>query len=236
MAFYDDPSGIKKIIVNLNGPYQVVGNIPLVSKTQVVSESGEPLTWKKEGEIAAGEEYRLCRCGQSHYMPFCDGRHSEVGFDGSENAPTILSTERRFVYPGSTKVSIRYDSSLCSESGFCGNRAATIGRMADKTADIQVRTQVIGMIEHCPSGALTYQFEGEGEDNEVDLPKQIAIITEITSEGPIRGPFWVTGGIPIIRADGRPFEIRNRVTLCNCGRSKLKPLCDGSHRAFPTKK
>jgi hypothetical protein len=41
----------KRIIVIHNGPYQVRGGLPLVHKTQVVSEYGEPLTWKKDGEI-----------------------------------------------------------------------------------------------------------------------------------------------------------------------------------------
>ena len=44
------------------------------------------------------------------------------------------------------------------------------------------------------------------------------------------GPLWVTGGIPIERADGEPLERRNRVTLCRCGLSGQKPLCDGTHR------
>jgi CDGSH-type Zn-finger protein len=44
------------------------------------------------------------------------------------------------------------------------------------------------------------------------------------------GPLWVTGNIPILRADGQPLEIRNRVTLCRCGCSGAKPLCDGAHR------
>ena len=30
-----------------------------------------------------------------------------------------------------------------------------------------------------------------------DLPGQVAGITEITSHGPIAGPLWVTGAIPI---------------------------------------
>jgi uncharacterized Fe-S cluster protein YjdI len=139
-------------------------------------------------------------------------------------------------YPGSHKIMIQFDTNLCCESGFCGNQATTVFQMAEKTDDTQVRTQVIGMIEHCPSGALTYRFDGEEGDNEVDLPMQIAATTEITSEGPIRGPFWVTGGIPIERADGKPFETRNRVTLCNCGQSQVKPLCDGSHRKYPAGK
>ncbi|HET8688843.1 MAG TPA: CDGSH iron-sulfur domain-containing protein [Methanosarcina sp.] len=37
------------------------------------------------------------------------------------------------------------------------------------------------------------------------------------------------GGIPIESADGKQYEIRNRVTLCRCGKSRNKPFCDGSH-------
>ncbi|AKB11853.1 Iron-binding zinc finger CDGSH type [Methanosarcina thermophila] len=54
----------------------------------------------------------------------------------------------------------------------------------------------------------------------------------IVVESPPRyeqGPLWVRGGIPIESADGKLYEIRNRVTLCRCGKSKNKPLCDGSH-------
>jgi hypothetical protein len=43
------------------------------------------------------------------------------------------------------------------------------------------------------------------------------------------GPFWVRGGIPIYSADGKLYEVRNRVTLCRCGKSTNKPFCDSSH-------
>jgi CDGSH-type Zn-finger protein len=33
----------------------------------------------------------------------------------------------------------------------------------------------------------------------------------------------------VTTADGTVFETRNRVTLCRCGTSANKPLCDGSH-------
>ena len=86
------------------------------------------------------------------------------------------------------------------------------------------------MIERCPSGSYTYAMKKGEADIEPDLPQQIAVTTEITSDGPIEGPLWVTGYIPIERSDGKPMEVRNRVTLCSCGRSKNKPLCDGTHR------
>jgi CDGSH-type Zn-finger protein len=73
-------------------------------------------------------------------------------------------------------------------------------------------------------------MDKDSPDVEADLPMQIAQTVEITQYGPIEGPLWVTGNIPIERSDGKPFETRNRVTLCNCGESCKKPLCDGTHR------
>jgi CDGSH-type Zn-finger protein len=34
----------------------------------------------------------------------------------------------------------------------------------------------------------------------------------------------------VILSDGTVLETRNRVTLCRCGESSNKPLCDGSHK------
>lgn len=236
MAAAAELINLKQITVSSNGSYMVTGNIPLVSMTQVVSEYGEPLTWKLNGVIQTEIAYFLCRCGHSNWKPFCDGSHYKFKFDGSETAPPSLTAERRQTYPGSVNIVIKKDPVLCIDSGFCANRLTNIAEMATKTADTQVRALAIAMIEHCPSGALTYSLNEGEQDIEADLPQQIAVTTETTTDGPIEGPLWVMGGIPIIRSDGIPLEIRNRVTLCNCGQSHAKPLCDGTHRAYPTRK
>jgi hypothetical protein len=106
--------------------------------------------------------------------------------------------------------------------------------MVPDTDDTQVRAQVMAMIERCPSGSFAYSIEEGEEDVEPDLPRQVAVTTEFTSHGLVAGPLWVTGNIPIERADGQPLETRNRVTLCRCGNSKQKPLCDGTHRKADT--
>jgi CDGSH-type Zn-finger protein len=227
-----DTNNGKRIVVKYNGPYVVEGDVPLVHKVQVVSEYGEPLTWKKGETIKTSEVYELCRCGYSHEKPFCDGTHCEIDFDGTESADTGVTAERQVVYPGGTKIIVKRDYSLCVESGFCGNRITDIQEMVPTTGDTQVRSQVIAMIERCPSGSLTYSIEEGEADIEPDMPQQVAVTTEITSDGPIAGPLWVTGNIPVERADGQPFETRNRVTLCCCGLSKSKPLCDGTHRTM----
>ncbi len=221
----------KRIAIQPDGPYEVHGNIHLVHKTQVVSEYGEPLTWRKDGDLEVPEEpYLLCRCGKTRNKPFCDWSHQTEGFDGTETADTGSIVDRQESYPGGTGIEVSSDESLCMDSGFCGTRFAHIAHMVADSADPQIRAQMMRMIEHCPSGSLTYKINPGEADVEPDLPEQVAVTTEITSSGPIDGPFWVTGNIPIERADGQPLEIRNRVTLCRCGRSHNKPLCDGTHR------
>jgi CDGSH-type Zn-finger protein len=227
----DDEIIIKRQIeVAADGPYTVTGGIPLVRKIQVVSELGEPLTWKKQGVIETTSEYVLCRCGHSEEKPFCDGSHNLADWDGTERAPTSLSVQRRVELLKGAQVNVHFDLDLCTESGFCGNRDFSLLEGTANTQNIQMRTLVIHMVEHCPSGALTYKLAGDEADMEADLPEQIAVITEITSDGAVEGPLWVTGRIPVLRSDGQLLETRNRVALCSCGRSQTKPLCDGTHR------
>lgn len=222
--------GKKKILIKKDGPYLVLGNIPLVHKTQVVSENIEPLTWKKDAEIETGAAYSLCRCGRSGEMPFCDGCHKESHFDGKETAKTDGTSEFQITYPNGTHLIVKMDTSLCMDSGFCAMKNISLEDIVGDSADAMARSLAIAMVERCPSGSLTYRIEENDADIEPDLPQQIADTTEITSDGPIAGPLWVTGWIKIERSDGKPFESRNRITLCNCGLSKNKPLCDGTHR------
>jgi CDGSH-type Zn-finger protein len=222
----------QKIEVTKNGPYIVHGNVNLVRKADVTSEYGEPITWKKTAVLENEEDTYLCRCGHSANKPYCDDSHLRVGFDGTETAATDTFEERKLVHEGSNGIVIKRDHSLCADAGFCGNRIKKIKHMAHETNDSIIRAQVIAMIERCPSGSFSYAMADDQADIEPDLPVQIAVTTEMTSEGPIAGPLWVTGYIPVERSDGEPMEIRNRVTLCRCGQSKNKPLCDGTHRAI----
>ena len=80
----------------------------------------------------------------------------------------------------------------------------------------------MAMIERCPSGALTYRVPDSDGDIEPELRAGVGVVDD--------GPLFVTGGVTVIRTDGRSMEARNRVTLCRCGGSANKPLCDGSHK------
>ncbi|NNC80429.1 MAG: iron-binding protein [Acidimicrobiales bacterium] len=208
-----------QVTVKENGPYLVSGSVPLRVKEPIMSEHGEPLTWQTGDALETRATYALCRCGDSAKKPFCDGAHAAEGFDGTETAPTESYEERRKSYPG-TGIEVFDDRATCVHAGFCGNQVSNVWKMAGDTDDTQIRAQVMAMVEKCPSGALT--FEVDGAAVEPSLPAEVGIIPD--------GPIWITGGIPIERADGAPVEVRNRVNLCRCGHSANKPFCDGAHK------
>jgi CDGSH-type Zn-finger protein len=48
------------------------------------------------------------------------------------------------------------------------------------------------------------------------------------------GPFLVRGPVEIVREDGTLVQThRSAIALCRCGRSAIRPLCDGSHAGTP---
>ena len=151
-----------RIIVEGDGPYLVRGRAPLVKKAPVVSEFGEPLTWIKGQVLRSGGSYAPCRCGKSNSKPFCDDTHEEIGFDGTESSDHWLTAERQKTYKG-TAINIKDDRSLCMHAGFCGTRISNVWKMIEQTGDTQVRAQVMSMVEGCPSGALSYSIEPDGE-------------------------------------------------------------------------
>jgi CDGSH-type Zn-finger protein len=201
-----------------NGPLLVEGGAPLYRRRAVHSEHGEPLTWETTDRLETGDRYALCRCGQSGRKPFCDGTHARVGFEAVDTATGAYDDRSKVL--GGTGITVRDDRSICVHAGFCGTRVTNVWKQVGQTDESTVRAQVIRMIESCPSGALTYRFDAD--DVEPLLPQAIAVTDD--------GPLWVTGGIGVTRSDGEPIETRNRVTLCRCGASANKPLCDGSHK------
>lgn len=207
-----------RINVSDNGPYEVRGGVPLRRVRPVTNDQGAKVGWAADEPLATEDTYWLCRCGQSASKPFCDGSHRRVAFDGTEAAPTDSLAERATDYPAGP-VTVHDDRALCEHAGFCGNEATTVWRMTKSADDDPTRAEMTAMIGRCPSGALSYSEGGNPVEPELQL--EVAVIDD--------GPIWVTGRVEVQRADGRPFETRNRMTLCRCGQSASKPLCDGSH-------
>jgi CDGSH-type Zn-finger protein len=221
-----DKKGITaSITIAKNGPYIVKGGVPLQKELEVPDREGIPCRWETAGKYPAGETYALCRCGKSGKMPFCDGAHAKSGFDGTETAPMEKFMDKAEIIKG-PGMDMADNEKLCSTGLFC-HRAGDAWTLVEKSADPEAKKTAVQEACDCPSGRLVALDKKTGEPVEPAFEPSIGVI-----EDPFRknsGPFWVKGGIPVISASGKTYEIRNRVTLCRCGESKNKPFCDGTH-------
>src|SRR5215208_2867132 len=67
--------------------------------------------------------------------------------------------------------------------------------------------------------------------NRDDKPGREDSATKIT---PYRdGPYLIRGPFAIVDQSGNEIETKRRVVaLCRCGRSQIRPFCDGTHKAI----
>jgi len=215
-----------KIKVTKNGPYVVSGGVPLTRQIIVLDADGQCLRWREIQKYPVQQTYSLCRCGKSRNLPFCDGTHSDINFDGTETADyqSYLDQCRRFTGPTLDLTDVK---ALCAHAGFC-DRAGGTWDLVSHSDEPPARKIAIEEACNCPSGRLVV-WDKEGKAIDPVLEPSCSI-TE-SPNGKFNGPIWVQGSIPIESAQGRVYETRNRVTLCGCGKSANKPFCDGSHRA-----
>ncbi len=214
-----------RIKVSQDGPYLVTGFVPLTQGVIEVDASGDPLRWRTVKEYPLREHYRLCRCGQSQNMPYCDGSHHDAAFEGPEAAdrrPYLQCVERT---EGPT-LDLLDNAALCMGAAFC-ERAGGTWDLVRRSDDPEARRIALEEVADCPSGRLV-AWDKDGQALEPEFAPSIAVISD--PDGSVCRALWVRGGIPIEAADGEVYEVRNRVTLCGCGKSGIKPYCDGTHR------
>jgi len=214
-----------KITVVKNGPYLVSGSIPLFTAIISCDAQGIPATWILGKNLKTTENYLLCRCGQSKNKPFCDSTHLKVNFDGTETSDNEPFEKMAKEIDG-PELTLKDAEILCASARFC-HRGGDIWDAIPQSNDPNVKKNAIENACDCPSGRLLVLDKKTRVTIEPVLAKSIGII-EDPSKG-VSGPFWVRGGIPIYSADGKLYEVRNRVTLCRCGKSTNKPFCDSSH-------
>jgi CDGSH-type Zn-finger protein len=214
-----------KITVTKNGPYIVTGGVPIVVAEICNDNEGYCRTWKIVDRYPVKEQSALCRCGHSENRPFCDGTHAKTRFNGTETAGNEPYLSHPEIIRGPELELTDYHG-LCVHARFC-MRAGGIWNLTEQSGIPEARDIAIEEACNCPSGRLVIRDLRSGELVEPVLEKSIVVI-EYPAKGE-HGPLWVRGGIPVVSADGKPYTVRNRVTLCRCGKSHNKPFCDGSH-------
>jgi glutamate synthase domain-containing protein 2/CDGSH-type Zn-finger protein len=194
------------IEATLNGPY-VVRNLKHFKTSRGESIKTEP-------------EMVLCRCGHSSHKPFCDGTHAKIGFSSDKLEGRV--PDRLDDYAGKD-ITIHDNRGVCSHAGYCTDNLPSVFIMGKEpwidpngaSAD-----EIARVIKMCPSGALSYTKDGmlyKDQDREPTM--------SLSKNGPHR----VVGGPELKDVNNSTPESNEHYTLCRCGGSKNKPLCDGTH-------
>ncbi len=216
----------RRIKVTRDGPYIVTGGVPMVEQKIVLGRDGEPECWEPGRTFPARAVLSLCRCGASRTKPFCDGSHVAIHFDGTETGtrdPYLAHVDRTT----GPALEVTWSEEICAVARFC-HRGEDAWTYTEKSNDPAARRIAVEECCACPSGSLV-AYEKSGRAIEPELEPSLGIV-ENPAAG-FSGPIWVRGGIPVESVDGFTYEVRNRMTLCRCGRSARKPFCDGSHIA-----
>ncbi|WP_081579869.1 CDGSH iron-sulfur domain-containing protein [Methanomassiliicoccus luminyensis] len=218
----------QRIKIMRNGPYVVSGDVPLDKQITESDDTGSSVGWKAgEKYPEQGEEYRLCRCGQSGNKPFCDETHHMVDFDGTETADRKSYADSCETLEG-PRVRLTDRDDLCAVARYChGKGNGDAWDLAQRASTDQEVREAVDLACSCPSGRLVAWDKGTGKAIEPEHQPSVSLI-EYPLEG-VSGPIWVKGGIPVESSGGGQYEARNRQTLCRCGASENKPFCDGSH-------
>jgi CDGSH-type Zn-finger protein len=215
----------KTITVTKNGPYLVSGKINLQEQIITVDTKQVPIKWSKGTKYPTSKINALCRCGKSDNKPFCDGTHIRIKFDGTETADkeTYLENPKKFEGP---KLILTDYEKLCASARFC-HRAGGIWNLVPNSNEKNNKKIAIQESCDCPSGRLLIFDKQANLLIEPTFEKEIGLIEDPYMG--VKGPIWVRGKIVVVSAKGEPYNLRNRVTLCRCGKSDNKPFCDSSH-------
>ena len=77
-----------------------------------------------------------------------------------------------------------------------------------------------------PAPASDGHPAARASDGQPRVPKDSVIITPYRD-----GPLLVRGPVQLADADGSVVQCdRDPIALCRCGRSRVKPFCDGTHK------
>jgi CDGSH-type Zn-finger protein len=194
------------IIFTKNSPYYAV-DVPKMVNTRGKEYPLTPVT-------------AICRCGRSKKMPYCDGSHVGHEFMNPKSESRTMNEYKE--YQG-RKITVIYNRAICNHNSACLNGLPGVFQMGTRPwvrPDNGSVDEIIDLIKHCPTGALSYEIDGVHYDS-YDRPPQMVI-----NPG---GGIDVEGGIDLRDDEGvKPYSSEHYV-LCRCGASRNKPFCDGSH-------
>lgn len=163
------------IKITENGPYLVYGK-PLIKQEYIAQnedgdsweyESGQVFTPSDENEPCVA----LCRCGHSKHPPFCDERHIEVNFIGTETASNEPILNDVQIFEGKRYTLLDNDA-YCAFARFCD----AFGQVWNLVTEGSRRADALALREalSCPAGRLMIKDNETGRLVEPELKKKSA--------------------------------------------------------------
>ena len=134
-----------------------------------------------------------------------------------------MSGGKAIKYKGES-VNVRWNGRLCIHIGECGRATGELfvgGRKPWCQPDLVSDAEVEDVVERCPTGALTYEYEDASRKEQASSLNMVHVA--------YNGPLYVRGDLAIEGADETASGLAFRAALCRCGQSKNKPYCDNSH-------
>ena len=214
-----------RIKATFNGPYIVEGNTPIQETTIEKDPITQSWIYKKGKRLKSKEgAVKLCRCGHSSKMPFCDETHKCTHFNGACSAPHRPFAQDAQAVEG-PNFTLLDNEMYCAFGRFCD----AFGRVWNLVRQGKKETETLAIKEtlSCPGGRLMIIDNQTGEIIEEPTHPEINILHDAALN--CMGPIYAKGGIEVVDDNEKPYEIRARQALCRCGESHNKPFCDGSH-------
>ncbi|MCH8902468.1 MAG: (4Fe-4S)-binding protein [Bacteroidetes bacterium] len=124
-------------------------------------------------------------------------------------------------------ITIIWKPGLCAHSANCVNGLPQVFDFKAKpwiNAHGTEAEAIAKQTHRCPSGALSHVWN-DGRVTESELLKMETVEVQVRP----KGPYELKGRFEIRDGSGNLIEIKEKVSLCRCGKSKNKPFCDGTH-------
>jgi len=220
-----------RIYATFNGPYVVEGRAPIREMTIKKDSDTQSWTYKQGKTFKSDNPTKLCRCGHSAQMPFCDESHICKHFDGRCTAPHKPFAQDAQAVEG-PNFTLLDNEMYCAFGRFCDafGRVWNLVRQGKKETDDLTIKETLS----CPGGRLMIIDNQTGEIIEEPAHPEINILHDAALN--CMGPIYAKGGIEVVDENEKPYEVRARQALCRCGKSHNKPFCDGSHAIEDGKK
>lgn len=144
-------------------------------------------------------------------------------------------------------ITVYWKPSSCIHASTCINELPAVFRSGEKPwvrMEGGSTDEIIEVVDRCPVDALTWKYNkpekndpiGNEHPNHVKNRRKTLLTDDsefdraITIRTMQDGPYVINGSFYLERENGVKTKFNGTVSVCRCGKTKLPPFCDGSHR------